>query len=388
MKFSEKWLREWMNISLTRDELMTQLTMAGLEVEKVTPVAGLFENVVVAEITHIAPHPDADRLQVCSANISEKEPLTIVTAATNVRMGLKVPLALSGAVLADGHKIKKSKLRGIESHGMFCSAEDLGLVETSEGLLELPADASVGEDLRKFLALDDYSIDLNVTPNRGDCLSVLGVAREVAAMNRSELIFPEMKNISPAHEITFPIEIKSPADCPHYVGRVIRHINPQAITPVWMQERLRRSGLRSITPVVDVTNYVLLELGQPLHAFDLSKLSGKLQVRHAAAGESIILLDGQQIDLTTDTLVIADAQKVQAIAGIMGGIDSAVSNTTRDIFLESAFFNPLTISGRARRYGLSTDSSHRFERGVDPTLQVKASERATELLLSIVGGGR
>ncbi len=386
MKFSEKWLREWVDPPISTGELAHQLTMAGLEVDAVEPVAGDFSKVVVAEVLKVEPHPDADKLRVCQVNTGEGEPLNIVCGAANVRQGLKVPAALVGARLPGDFKIRKSKLRGVPSHGMLCSAKELGMAEQAEGLMELPADAPVGQPLEEYLSLDDVSIELGLTPNRGDCLSLAGIAREVGVLNQMAVKEPGITPVAAETDATFAVSLKAAADCPRYVGRVIRQINPRATTPLWMQERLRRSGLRSLGPVVDVTNYVLLELGQPMHAFDLDKLEGGIEVRHAGPDESLELLDEQTVELQPGTLVIADRKKPLALAGIMGGAQSAVQATTTDIFLESAYFHPLAIAGRARSYGLHTDSSHRFERGVSPELQVRAMERATRLLLDIVGG--
>lgn len=386
MKFSEQWLREWVNPAISTEALAHQLTMAGLEVEAVEPVAGDFSKVVVGEVLKVEPHPDADKLRVCQVNVGAKAPLNIVCGAANVREGLRAPVAMVGAVLPGDFKIKKSKLRGVPSHGMLCSTKELGLSEQAEGLMELPADAPLGEDVRTYLQLDDHSIELGLTPNRGDCLSLTGIAREVGVLNEAAVSAPDIPAQPAVIDDTFPVILEAEEDCPHYVGRVIRGIDPAAQTPQWMQERLRRSGLRSLGPVVDVTNYVLLELGQPMHAFDLDKLQGGIHVRHAVAGEKVTLLDEQTMELEAGTLVIADESAPAAMAGIMGGAVSAVSDQTQDIFLESAYFNPLAIAGRARGYGLHTDSSHRFERGVAPDLQVPAMERATKLLLEIMGG--
>lgn len=386
MKFSEKWLREWVNPPIATEELAAQLTMAGLEVDAIEPVAAQFEQVVVGEVLSLEKHPDADKLRVCQVNVGGKESLTIVCGAANVHAGMKAPTALVGASLPGGLKIKKSKLRGVESHGMLCSAKELGLAETAEGLLPLPADAPVGQSIRDYLLLDDVSIELGLTPNRGDCLGIEGVAREVAVLNRMVVQGPAMIECKPQIKDTLPVKLTAGRDCAQYCGRVLKGINPNATTPLWMQERLRRSGLRSLSPVVDVTNYVLLELGQPMHAFDLGKLEGGIEVRHANDGEKLLLLDGQTIELLPGTLVIADHSKPVALAGVMGGEESAVHEDTRDIFLESAWFNPLAIAGKARAYGLHTDSSHRFERGVSPDLQRRALERATDLLMAIVGG--
>jgi phenylalanyl-tRNA synthetase beta chain len=386
MKFSEQWLRRWVNPALDTQALAHMLTMAGLEVDAVEAVAGEFDHTVVGQVMEITPHPDADKLNVCQVAVGQEAPLQIVCGAPNVAVDMKAPVALVGATLPGSFKIKKAKLRGVESYGMLCSAKELGIAESSEGLMALPADAPVGADVRDYLQLQDHSLELGLTPNRGDCLSIAGVAREAGVLSRCAVTPPEAVVVSPRSERDFPVAVEVPADCPRYVGRVIEGIDSQAKTPLWIQEALRRSGIRSLGPVVDVTNFVLLELGQPMHAFDLATLSEGLRVRHAEAGERITLLDGQSLELDAGTLVIADARGPQALAGIMGGADSAVADTTRDIFLESAFFAPLSVAGKARRYGLHTDSSHRFERGVDPQLQRRAMERATELLLDIVGG--
>jgi phenylalanyl-tRNA synthetase beta chain len=386
MKFSEQWLREWVNPSVSTEELCHQLTMAGLEVDAVEPVAAVFSGVVVGEVLAVAPHPDADKLRVTQVNVGEAEPVQIVCGAANVRAGLRVACAVVGARLPGDFNIKKAKLRGVPSNGMLCSASELGLAESSAGLLELPADAPVGENFRDYLQLDDVSIELGLTPNRGDCLSIAGIAREAGVLNHAEVRGPEGAAVTATLDDTLPITVAAQAACPRYLGRVIRGVNVAATTPLWMQERLRRSGTRSLGPVVDVTNYVLLELGQPMHAFDLGKLNGGIQVRLALSGETLKLLNDEEVVLDGETLVIADEGGALALAGVMGGAASAVSDTTQDIFLESAFFSPASIAGRARRYGLHTDSSHRFERGVSPELATQAMERATALLLEIAGG--
>ncbi len=386
MKFSEQWLREWVDPDIGREQLCEQLTMAGLEVDAVEPVAPPFSGVVVGEIVTAERHPGADKLQICRVDIGKPEALQIVCGASNARVGIRVPVALVGATLPGDCKIKKAKLRGVSSAGMLCSAKELGLAEEAEGLLELPDDAQPGQDLRDYLGLDDVIIELGLTPNRGDCLSMMGIAREVAAVNRVPLRFPPMEAVPPRHEQRFPVHIEAGEACPRYAGRVIRNLDPEATTPLWMQERLRRSGVRPLGAVVDVTNYVMLELGQPMHAFDLAKLSGGIRVRRARPGESLLLLNEQRVELQKGSLVIADEKGPLALAGIMGGTDSAVNDFTREIFLESAFFTPAAMAGQARRYGLHTDSSHRFERGVDPQLQCRAIERATTLLLAIAGG--
>jgi phenylalanyl-tRNA synthetase beta chain len=385
MKFSEQWLREWVSPDVSTEVLSHQLTMCGLEVDAIEPVAAPFSNVVIGEVVSVEPHPDADRLRVCRVNVGSEQ-LTIVCGAANVAQGLKVPAALIGAVLPNGLAIKKSKLRGVESFGMLCSAVELGLAESADGLMILPADATPGVSVRDYLQLDDVTIEIGLTPNRGDCLSIQGIAREVGVINQIVITEPEIASVLIKRQDHFPVTLSAPDACPRYIGRIIKGVNPKAETPEWMKERLRRCDLRSISPIVDVTNYVMLELGQPMHAFDLSKLEGGIKVRYAEAGESLKLLDGQSVELTSDTLVIADHSKPLAMAGIMGGDESAVSDDTTDIFLESAFFAPTAILGRARQYGLHTDSSHRFERGVDYELPVKAMKRATALLQEIVGG--
>lgn len=389
MIFSEQWIREWVNPSVDTQTLVEQLTMAGLEVDGLTAVASDFSGVIVAEVLRVEPHPDADKLRVCEVS-DGKSVLQVVCGAPNVRAGLKVPYAQVGSRLtgSDGKpfKIRQAKLRGVESNGMLCSAEELGLAESSDGLLELSADAPVGADIREYLALNDHSFELDLTPNRGDCLGVIGVAREIGVLNGIPSIPPAMPAVVATIDDTFPVQISAPEQCPRYLGRVVRGVNVAAATPLWMTERLRRSGLRSIDPVVDVTNYVLLELGQPMHAFDLATLQGRIDVRLARQGESLTLLDGKEVVLTPDVLVISDNSGPRAMAGIMGGEDSGVSADTRDVFLECAFFSPLAVAGRARRYGLHTDASHRYERGVDFELQSLAMERATALLMEIAGG--
>jgi len=386
MQISEAWLRERVNPAVSTNELVEQLTMAGLEVDSVEPAASEFSKIVVGEILTIEKHPDADKLNVCTVEVGEDEPLQIVCGANNVRVGLKIPAALIGAVLPGNFKIKKSKLRGVLSFGMLCSETELGLADSADGLMELADDAPVGLDVREYLSLDDHIIELDLTPNRADCLSVEGVAREVAVLNQMDFEPLYFETVKPTHDETLAINLNAPEGCPRYLGRLIKGVNPQAATPLWMQERLRRAGLRSLSALVDVTNYVLLELGQPLHAFDAAKLTGKITVRYAKDQEALALLNEQQIRLETDSLVIADEKQALALAGIMGGSATAVSDTTTDVFLECAFFMPIAIAGKARKYGLHTDSSHRFERGVDPFLQQKAIERATQLMVDIAGG--
>ncbi|MDR3504538.1 MAG: phenylalanine--tRNA ligase subunit beta [Legionella sp.] len=386
MKLSKLWLREWVNFSLTEQELADQLTMAGLEVDAVSPVAGEFTHVIVAEVLSTKPHPDADKLTLCEVNINTDAPLQIVCGASNVRAGLKVALAMIGAVLPGGFKIKESKLRGQLSQGMLCSVAELGMAEQSDGILELEHEAPVGMDLREYLALDDHVFDVDLTPNRADCFSVLGIAREVAVLNKLPLLEKPIPEVTPSIDDVLSVTLQNPEACARYCGRIIRNISPHASTPVWMGERLRRAGIRSLHPVVDIMNYVMLELGQPMHAFDLSTINGEINVRFSNENEQLELLDGQELNFNGNVLVIADQEKPLAMAGVMGGANSAVQEQTTDVFLESAFFNPITIAGVARKFGLFSDSSQRFERGVDPYLQRRALERATELILSIVGG--
>ena len=386
MKFSEKWLREWVDPAVSTEELVEQLTMAGLEVDSVESADAGLESLLVGEVVSVDKHPDADKLRVCQVNIGQQQPLQIVCGAPNVSAGGKYPLAPVGGSMPGGKKIKKSKLRGVESQGMLCSAQELGLSEDHDGLMELPTEALAGQSLRDFLGLDDNIIELDLTPNRGDCLGIEGIAREVGTLLRSAVTTVAVSPVKASIDDRFEIDIQAPAACPQYLGRVIRGVDATAATPLWMKERLRRSGLRSLGPVVDVTNYVLLELGQPMHAFDLACLSGGVRVRYALEGEELTLLDDRTVALNAGTVVIADHDKPLAIAGVMGGLDSGVKDTTTDLFLECAFFLPEMIAGCARSYGMHTDSAHRFERGVDPALQQRAIERATELLLVISGG--
>ena len=385
MKFSENWLRTYVNPELDSAALGHALTMAGLEVEAMEPAAPPFDKVVVAQVISLAKHPDADRLNVCQVDVGQGAPLQIVCGAANVYAGAKVPCALIGAVLPK-ITIKQAKVRGVDSAGMLCSEQELGLAEEAPGLLLLSADASVGTDIRDYLDLNDQIYTIKLTPNRSDCLSVTGVAREVAAITGDALMLPAIEPVSAAHDATLAVNVQTPHDCPRYCGRIVRGVNAKAATPAWMVKRLVRSGLRSISAVVDITNYVLLEQGQPLHAFDLGKLNGGITVRMAKAGEQIKLLNDQTATLEADMLVIADDARAIALAGIMGGADTAVDDNTREVFLESAFFTPDIIAGRARRLGLSTDSSHRFERGVDFVATRACIERATRLILEICGG--
>ncbi|MGE8410081.1 MAG: phenylalanine--tRNA ligase subunit beta [Pseudomonas sp.] len=385
MKFSEKWLRGWVNPQVSRDELVARLSMAGLEVDSVTPAAGQFSGIVVGEVLSTEQHPDADKLRVCQVS-NGSETFQVVCGAPNVRPGLKIPFAMIGAELPGDFKIKKAKLRGVESNGMLCSASELQISDDNDGLLELAADAPVGQDIREYLDLDDASIEVDLTPNRGDCLSLAGLAREVGALYAAEVTRPVVPVVPAVHDEVRPVEVLAPAACPRYLGRVIRNVDLSRPTPLWMVERLRRADVRSIDAAVDITNYVMLELGQPLHAFDLAEINGGIRVRMAEEGEKLVLLDGQEVTLRADTLVIADHSRALAIAGVMGGEHSGVAASTRDIFLESAFFEPISVAGKARSYGLHTDASHRYERGVDSQLAREAMERATGLLLDIVGG--
>jgi len=386
MKFSELWLREWVNTTLDSEALSNQITMAGLEVDGVEPVAGAFHGVVVGEVVECGQHPNADKLRVTKINVGGERLLDIVCGAPNCRQGLKVAVATIGAVLPGDFKIKAAKLRGEPSEGMLCSFSELGISDDHNGIIELPADAPIGTDIREYLKLDDNTIEISVTPNRADCLSLLGVARDVAVLNQTELKAPEIAPVAATVDDTLPIQVDAVDACPRYLGRVVKGINVKAPTPLWMKEKLRRCGIRSIDAVVDVTNYVLLELGQPMHAFDKDRIDGGIVVRMAKEGETLVLLDGSEAKLNADTLVIADHSKALAMGGIFGGEHSGVNDDTRNVLLECAFFSPLSITGRARRHGLHTDASHRYERGVDPELQYKAMERATRLLIDICGG--
>ena len=386
MRVSEHWLRDWIDPQRSSAELAARLTMAGLEVDRIEPAAPAFEKVVVGRVVQLQPHPDADRLRVAAVDVGDAEPLQIVCGAPNVAVGMRAPTALIGAVLPGDFKIKPSKLRGVQSQGMLCSAKELGLAESSDGLLPLPADSRPGQDVRELLALDDALLEIELTPNRGDCLGMEGIAREVAAIERRDFRPLPVEPVEPAVDAVFPVTLRDPADCPRYIGRVIRGVNPAAETPLWMRERLRRAGLRSLGPLVDVTNYVMLELGQPMHAFDLNRLTGGIEVRRARPEDRLELLNGVVVEPDAETLLIADHAGPLALAGIMGGEISSCTDATRDVFLESAFFAPASIAGRARRYGLQTDSSYRFERGVDAQLQRRAAERATRLLIEMAGG--
>ncbi|MDF1629403.1 MAG: phenylalanine--tRNA ligase subunit beta [Alcanivoracaceae bacterium] len=385
MRFNEAWLREWVNPDINTEQLAHQLTMAGLEVDAVEPAAAEFSGVVIAEVMATRPHPEADKLTLCEVNAGDGV-YPVVCGAPNVRAGLRVPFAKIGAQLPGDMKIKKAKLRGQESQGMLCGASELGMEDVIDGLLELPADAPVGEDFRRWLQLDDQCIEIGLTPNRADCLSIRGIAREVAVLTDATFCAPKIVAPTVSSTRTFSVKVSEPGACPRYLGRVIDGVNSKAQSPLWLREKLRRAGLRSVDALVDVTNYVLLELGQPLHAFDLDKLTDGIDVRTAAEGESLVLLDGQTLKLKQGDLLIADACGPLALAGVMGGEASAVSAETTSIFLECAFFAPLALAGKARAHGLHTDSSHRFERGVDPRLQEQALERASQLIIEIAGG--
>jgi phenylalanyl-tRNA synthetase beta chain len=388
MRISEQWLREWVAPKLESKALANRLTLAGLEVASLEPAGADLKGVVVGQIDSLREHPHADRLTLCSVDVGRRSRLEIVCGAPNVVAGMKVPVALAGTELPNGVHVEKSEIRGVVSMGMLCSALELGLAESAEGILPLGSDASLGQPVADYLQLNDTIMDLELTPNRGDCLSVAGVAREVAALTATRLkrTTTKIRNVPATGKRRFKIQLQAQQDCPRYVGRVIEGINPTATTPIWMIERLRRIGVRSISPVVDVTNYVMLELGQPMHAFDLDRLVGGIRVRHAKEHESLTLLDGTKPRIQAGTLLIADHKGPVALAGIMGGLDSAVTDKTHNLLLEGAYFRPQTIAGRARSLGMQTESSFRFERGVDPYLQRQAMQRATSLLLDIVGG--
>ncbi|ATZ62576.1 phenylalanine--tRNA ligase subunit beta [Acinetobacter bereziniae] len=385
MKISENWLRTWVNPAIDSDTLSDQLTMLGLEVDELVPAAKHFTGVVVGEVLTVIQHPDADRLRVTTVNIGSGEPLQIVCGAPNVRVGMKAPVATIGAVLPGDFKIKKGKLRGVESQGMLCGASEIDLEDKIDGLLELPDDAPVGVNIREYLNLDDHVIDISITPNRGDCFSIRGVAREIGVINQLPVTAPEIIEVAATIADQKQVHVSTDG-CPRYLGRVIKNVNTKAATPEWMEQALARSGIRQHSILVDITNYVLMELGQPLHAFDGGQVQGSVHVRQATANEKLVLLNEQEIELTEDVMVIADDAKALAIAGIMGGLYSSVTDATTEIFLESAFFAPLHIAGRARRYGLHTDASQRYERGVDFELPMIAMHRASQLIQSLAGG--
>ena len=386
MKFAESWLREWVDPKLDTEALGHKLTMAGHEVNSIESQGEGLSGVVIAEVLEVTKHPNADRLSVCQVSTGEGKPVEVVCGAPNVVAGMKSPLASPGTRLPDGTKLRRTKIRGVESNGMLCSAIELGLGDEADGIIALPEDAPTGVELSEYLALPDYIYDLDLTPNRGDCFSVVGIARDVAAITSTQPSPPDLAQVTATIEDIHPVEVKDPSACPRFAGRVIRNIEAGAASPIWMTERLRRSGLRAIHPVVDVTNYVMLELGQPLHAYDLSLLKGAIRPRFAKKGEKVTLLDEKELDLRPDTLLITDDSGPIGLAGIMGGLSTAVSEATTDVYFEAAFWPPSVIAGRARTYGLHTDASLRFERGVDPAGQARAVERATELLVEISGG--
>ncbi|NND90929.1 MAG: phenylalanine--tRNA ligase subunit beta [Granulosicoccus sp.] len=386
MKLSEKWLREWIDPPVDTAGLSAQLTAMGLEVDEVVSAAPEFAGVVVARILGIRPHPDADRLRVCDVDCGADEPLQVVCGAPNARAGLVTVLAQVGGRLPDGTVLKKAKLRGQVSMGMLCSGAELGLSDDASGIMELPEDAPAGLDLIQYMALDDSIIDIELTPDRGDCLSVRGIARDLSARNDLPLLRHEAASVPTRMVRQWPVRVEKDTACVRYTGRLVSQLSLDRASPAWMVERLRRAGVRAINPVVDVTNYVMLELGQPMHAFDADKLRGSILVRQATAGEQLVLLDGREMTLDQDTTVIADERGAIGIAGIMGGESTAVDQRTVNIFFESALFLPERIAGKPRRYASHSESAHRFERGVDPAGQVEALEYATELLLGIAGG--
>jgi phenylalanyl-tRNA synthetase beta chain len=377
---------EFTPLAVTPAQLAQQLTLAGLEVEAVTPVAPPFSGVIVGEVLAVGRHPNAEKLSVCDVTTDGSNRLQIVCGAPNVRGGLKVAVAMEGAQLPGGVTIKRAKLRGVESNGMLCSARELGLGSEHDGIMELPAELRLGVDVREALDLDDTSLEVNATPNRGDCMSVLGIARDYAAAHEGVYLIHRVAPVGARHASVFPASIEAPSACPIFASRVIRGVGAKCQSPAWLRERLRRVGVNSISPIVDVTNYVMIELGQPMHAYDLERLSGGITVRMAQAGERLTLLDDKEYVLDPEFLVIADGSGAIGLAGIMGGRATAISDATTDVLLEAAHFAPDAVAGRARRLGLFTDAAQRFERGVDPTLPMLALERATELLLQIAGG--
>src|SRR5262245_940224 len=386
MQFSERWLRTFVDPPFASEELARLLTMSGVEVETCVPVAPPFTGVVVGQVLSVQKHPNADRLTVCSVDAGAGAPLAIVCGAPNAAEGMKAPVALVGAKLPGGLEIKATSMRGVESRGMLCSARELGLSDDHSGLLALPADAALGSDVREALALDDRVFTLKLTPNRADCLSVLGVAREVSALARAKLQPPEIRPVPAASKATFQVKISDARGCGRFAGRVIRNVNAAASTPAWMKERLERAGQRSISALVDVTNYVMLELGRPLHVYDLDKLAGEIDVRFGRKGERVKLLNDMTVDVDETVVCITDRSGPIGLGGIMGGDSTKAELTTRNIFLESAFFYPEAVAGRARRYNFTSDASHRFERGVDFDNNVAGIERATRLILDICGG--
>lgn len=386
MKFSEKWLREFVNPDVDTETLMHQLTMAGLEVDGIESACPEFDGLVVAEVKSVSKHPDADKLQICEVDCGDKELLTIVCGAGNVRQGMRTVLAKIGASLPGVDELKAVSVKGVTSSGMLCSAKEIGLSDDHDGIMDLSANEHIGMQLTEVIESNDNIIEISLTPNRGDCLSITGIAREVAVFNQIDFSVPEVKISDVKSSTIRNVKLSADKACPKYLGRVIENVNTAVKSPLWLSEKLRRSGIRSINIAVDITNFVMLELGQPMHAFNNDVLQGDIEVRHPKSGEKIKLLDESEIELKSGTLLITDESGPLAVAGVMGGIESAVTTTTQNIFLESAFFMPVTISGEARQYGLHTDSSHRFERGVDPELQSKAIERATELVLEMCGG--
>ncbi|MGH8292001.1 MAG: phenylalanine--tRNA ligase subunit beta [Gammaproteobacteria bacterium] len=386
MRISEQWLREFVSPRATAEELAERLTLAGIEVSSVTDALPPIDQVVVGEVLKVAHHPQADKLSICSVRVSAGKQLQIVCGAPNVRTGMKVAVVLPGGRLPDGTAIHVSRLRGVESQGMLCSARELGIADDHAGLLELPVDSAVGTSLVQVLGGADKVLEVEITPNRGDCLSVLGIARELGALFDLDLNLPQCAPVKPAIKDTLAVKLAAPEVCPVFAGRIIHGLHTDAVTPLWMRERLRRAGLRCVHPVVDVAQYVMLELGQPMHAYDLKQLSGGIVVRMARAGESLQLLDGNTHTLDPDMLVIADSKRSLGVGGIMGGTATSVQADTRDIYLEAAFFSPEAVSGRERKLGVQTDAAYRFARGVDPTGQTRALERATRLLLSFASG--
>lgn len=386
MRFSEQWLREWVDPPVDTATLTRDLSMMGLEVDAVVPAAPAFTGVVVAAVVDLEPHPQAERLHVCSVDDGSGTTRQVVCGAPNVVAGMKAPFAPVGTTLADGTAIRRTKIRGVTSHGMLCSPAELGLSDDAEGLLALAPGAPVGADLRAYARLDDQVIDVELTPDRGDCLSIAGIARDVGARYRVPVAAADTAPVAAAGDARHAVALEAPEACPRYCGRVIEGVDPAAPTPDWMAERLRRGGIRPLAVLVDIGNYVMLELGQPLHAFDRARLQGDVRVRRGRGGERLLLLDGREVEVDGDTLVIADERGPIALAGIMGGTDTAVGDGTRDVFLESACFLPPALAGRARRYAAHTDAAHRFERGVDFTLAPRALERATRLILEIAGG--
>lgn len=387
MKISLLWLQDYFAEKLKAKALAEQLTLAGLEVDAVCPVAKEnLAHVVVGQVVSIEQHSNADRLRVCQIKVNNDVAIPVVTNAPEVTVGMKVVVALEGAELANGIEIKSTEMRGIVSKGMLCSSVELGLEEAADEIMQLPEDAPIGQAIENYLQLNDAILEINVTPNRGDCLSVQGMAREVAAILNYPSKSAEITKAAVRIKAQRDINVADASDCPHYVGRIIQNVNAEAETPLWIKERLRRSGIRSICALVDIGNYVMLEMGQALHIFDNDKLQGAITIRRAKTGEKLTLLDNKEVQLSPEILVIADEQKAHAMAGIMGGLESAVTADTKNIFIESAYFDPRVINGRARRYGLQTDAATRFERGVSPAVQTLAMEHVTELLQSIVGG--